>query len=290
MIRWNLLSLLLVTTSLCPVYGQAHDAVEVFEPGLISTGHEAAITFTPDGKVLYFARRVERKSPAHIYRSTLDNQRWQKPEEVHLGADDWFDVDPFVTPDGEHLFFASTRPTGAGTPAKPSMHIWVADRGADGWANPRLVENINSDAKEGTPAVSRDRTLYFFSDRQAEPNKNSIYESKFAHGKYTAALRLPAAINSGTSDTSPFISPNGKVLLFYSTRPGGIGDADIYVSFLRHGTWSEPVNLGPTVNSSEEEDNPVVSPDGKQFFFGRNGNFYVIPVASIPALMNVKFR
>jgi WD40 repeat protein len=50
------------------------------------------------------------------------------------------------------------------------------------------------------------------------------------------------------------------------------------------------VNLGPTVNSNEEEDNPVVSPDGKQFFFRRNGNFYVIPVASIPALMNVKFR
>jgi Tol biopolymer transport system component len=94
----------------------------------------------------------------------------------------------------------------------------------------------------------------------------------------------------GTSDTSPFISPNGNVLLFYSTRPGGEGDADLYVSFKKQGDWSEPVNLGPIVNSSEEEDNPVVSPDGKQFYFGRNGTLYVVPVSAIPALKKANFR
>ena len=279
---------LLATT--LPGFGQSQNGPQVFAPGVISTDHEAAITFTRDGKILYFARRVDRQHPAHIYRSRLIAGVWQTPEVVLLGGDSWFDFDPCISPDGKHLFFASNRPAKGIATVKASMHIWIADRQGSEWSSPRLVENVNSESKDGTPTAARDGTLYFFSDRQAEPNKNSIYESKVVDGKYTAPVRLPSPINSGTSDTSPFISPNGNVLLFYSTRLGGEGDADIYVSFKKQGDWSEPLNLGPIVNSSEEEDNPVVSPDGKHFYFGRNGTLYVVPVSAIPALKKANFR
>jgi len=267
----------------------ASDA-RIFAAGLISTGHEAAITFTRDGRVVYFARRIERKKPAHIYRSRFRNGEWQPPEQVHLGADSWFDVDPCISPDGKHLFFASTRPMGVAANGRPSMHIWVAEASGDDWINARPVENVNSDSKEGTPTVARDGTLYFFSDRNAEPGKNSIYVAKLKEGKYQSPVMLPPPVNSGTSDTSPFISPNGRVLLFYSTRPGGKGSADLYVSYNRHGHWTDPQNLGSVVNTSEEEDNPVVSPDGKQFFLGRNGNIYEVSVSAITALKGANFR
>jgi Tol biopolymer transport system component len=269
---------------------QSHAEPRIFKPGLISTGHEAAITFTRDGQVVYFARRVDRKEPAHIYRSRLMNGAWQAPEQVHLGADSWFDFDPCISPDGKHLFFASTRPLGAPAEGKPNMHIWVAEAGGQDWINPRPVESVNSGSKDGTPTVARDGTLYFFSDRNAEPGKNSIYVAKLKDGKYQSPVMLPPPVNSGASDTSPFISPDGRVLLFYSMRPGGKGSADLYVSYNRHGRWTDPQNLGGIVNSSEEEDNPVVSPDGKQFFFGRNGNIYAVSTSAITVLKGANFR
>jgi Tol biopolymer transport system component len=269
---------------------QSRDEPKLFEPGLISTGHEAAITFTRDGQTVYFARRVERKMPAHIYRSRLTNGVWQAPEQVHLGADSSFDVDPCISPDGKQLYFASTRPLDATDEGKPNMHIWVAEAVGQDWTNPRPVENVNSKSKEGTPTVARDGTLYFFSDRNAEPGKNSIYVATLKDGKYQSPVLLPPPVNSGASDTSPFISPDGRVLLFYSMRPGGKGNADLYVSHHRHGRWTDPQNLGSIVNSSEEEDNPVVSPEGRRFFFGRNGNIYSVSTSAIPVLKGSDFR
>jgi len=283
---------LLILTLLCfsALAQNSTSAPTIFEPGLISTGHEAAITFERDAQMVYFARRIDRKQPAHIYSSRVVNGAWQAPEQVHLGADSWFDVDPCISPDGKHLFFASTRPLAQSIEGKSNRHIWVADASGQNWINPRPVENVNSGSKDGTPTVARDGTLYFFSDRGRDPGENSIYVAKLKNGKYQIPVMLPQPINTGASDTSPFISPDGRVLLFYSTRPGGKGSADLYVSYNQHGRWTEPENLGSIVNSSEEEDNPVVSPDGKRFFFGRNGNIYAVSISAITVLKSANIR
>jgi Tol biopolymer transport system component len=94
----------------------------------------------------------------------------------------------------------------------------------------------------------------------------------------------------GPSDTSPFVAPNGKTLIFYSTRLGGQGKADIYFSYMKHGAWIPSLNLGPAVNSAESDYNPSVSPDGKQFFFGGNNRIYVLPTTAIPGLSSSSFR
>lgn len=278
--------LISVTTLNCQTEAPAQE----FSPGVISTGHEASITFTPDGNELYFARRTERNQPAHIYHSRRVNNIWQSPEKVIFGGEEWFEFDPCVSPDGKTLFFVSNRPYNNEAPNLKSMHIWLSTKTPEGWSSPRVVENVNSQSRDGTPTVDRRGTLYFFSDRKNGPNKDSIYKATLLKRKYASPVLLPIPINSEASDTSPFISPNGKVLLFYSTRPGGLGGADIYVSTMKRGSWTEPVNLGPLVNSKGEEDNPVMSPDGKQLFFGRNGKYYVIAVAGVPALKGLKLR
>jgi len=293
--KWNalvitpLFAVLFALTGIQPTFAENKDAPQIFAPGVVSTGHEFGITFTSDGKEVYFSRAAA-KQPIHIFHARFVDGIWQVPEKISLSGDSWSDLDPFISPDGEHLFFISTRPMHDGENTKKNMDLWVADRSGAEWESPRWIENVNSEGKEGSPSVTRDGTLYFFSDRQNSPNKNSIYESKFLDGHYTVPVLLPATINSGVSDTSPFVSPDGKILLFYSTRPGGLGKADLYVSFRKHGKWTAAVNLGPIVNSSDFNYNPVVSPDGKQFFFGRNGNIYVIAVATIPALKKTRFR
>jgi Tol biopolymer transport system component len=199
------------------------ESPQVLAPGVISTGKEFGVAFMPDGKEVYFTRFDTEKKVNHIYRSRLLNGRWQLPSRVDFSEGEYSDFDAAISPDGKSLFFVSTRPKPGGSfdPAKKDMDIWVADRNGNGWNEPRWVENINSNAKEGSPTVARDGTLYFFSDRDAAPNTNSIYVAKSVGGKYASPLKLPAPINSDASDTSPFVSPDGKTLLFYSTRAGG---------------------------------------------------------------------
>jgi Tol biopolymer transport system component len=268
-----LISIGVAVSARAEIYAFNADAQEL-APGVISTGHEFGVSFTLDGKEVYFSRTAA-GVPIHIYRSHFSYGKWQEPEQITLSGGDWSDLDPFVSPDGKHLFFVTTRgkPTADG---QKNMDIWQADRDGEDWVRPRPVENVNSDAKEGSPTVAGDGTLYFFSDRDGEPGTNALYVSKLVHGKYTAPVKLPPNINSDASDTSPFITPDGGTLLFYSTRAGGFGNADLYVAHKIKTGWNEPRNLGPQVNTPESEYNPALSPDGRTLFFGRNRRIYFI--------------
>ena len=256
---------------------------QVFAPGVISTGKEFALTFSHDGNTVYFTRRDEAHKVNHIYESHRVNGTWQPPVAVSFASDQWSDLDPGLAPDGRRLFFISTRPTsqGGAAAAVKNMDIWYVDREGAGWGAPQWLSVVNSPAKEGSPTIARDGTLYFFSDRDAPADHDSIYVSKLVNGAYTAPMRLPPTVNSGVYDASPFIAPNGKTLLFYSTRAGGSGGGDLYVSFFKHGQWQPAINLGKAINTTEWEYNPCASPDGKNLYFGRNRQFYEIPVSAL---------
>ena len=258
-------------------------APQIFAPGVVSTGHEFGLSFMPDAKEAYFTRFDADKKTNHIYRAIRMDGKWQDPTLVEFSNDSWRDLDAAVSPDGKELFFISTRPKPGAPPNAPAnnMDIWVADRNGQGWNEPHWLDNVNSDAKEGSPSVDRDGTLYFFSNRGNSENSNSIYCATHVNGKYSTPQRLPAEVNSGISDTSPFISPDGKTLLFYSSRPGGYGKGDLYVSFKKHGAWTPAINLGASVNTADSEYNPTVSPDGNYLYFGRSRNIYVVKLQSL---------
>jgi len=250
-----------------------------FAPGIISTGHEFALTFTPDGKVAYFTRNDPAKKLNHIFFSHNVDGAWQPAEQTAFASDQYSDLDPFITPDGKKLFFVSNRPApGADGSTKPNHNIWTAEWNGKEWTNLRYVENVNSDTKEGSPTVAKNGTLCFFSDRGREANSNSIYCAQWKNGAYQAPMKLGATVNAGPSDTSPFLAPDGKTLLFYSTRNGGAGKADLYATFREHGEWSPAVNLGPVVNTPESEYNPIVSRDGATLYFGRGGHILMVPL------------
>ncbi len=76
--------------------------------------------------------------------------------------------------------------------------------------------------------------------------------------------------NSRTySIAHPWVSEDGNVLYFSSNMPGGYGGADLYVSHFADGKWTQPENLGPTVNTPGDEFSPFLWQD--QLFFSSDG-------------------
>jgi len=81
-------------------------------------------------------------------------------------------------------------------------------------------------------------------------------------------------INSAGWDSQPSISADGNTLFFASSRSGGIGDMDIWVSNRdkQSGEWLTPVNLGPALNTSGREMSPFIHADGKTLYFASDGH------------------
>jgi outer membrane protein OmpA-like peptidoglycan-associated protein len=77
--------------------------------------------------------------------------------------------------------------------------------------------------------------------------------------------------NSEVSIGHPSLSADGQRLFFVSDMPGGNGGSDIYFCRKVDGRWGEPENLGPTINTSQNEVFPFIAADGT-LYFSSNGH------------------
>jgi len=248
----------------------------VFAPGIISTEkQELNSIFTPDGDALYFSISGPGDSVV-IMEMRLDGGRWSEPAIAPFSST-YGDVDPFVSPDGNRLFFGSKRPIpGTAAPA-PNWQIWVTDREAGSWGEPQwLPETVNSGARQIYPSVAADGALYFQSEREGTLGGSDIFVSRLADGEYTAAENVGPPVSSEYDEGDVFVAPDGSYLIFVSRdRPDSHGSGDLYVSYLlRDDSWSRALNLGETVNTHQFDYCPVVSPDGRYFFYSSAGQVY----------------
>ena len=101
-----------------------------------------------------------------------------------------------------------------------------------------------------------------------------IYISKLEKGKWSAATKLNNKINSMFDETFASFGADDKSIYFSSDRHGGRGGYDIYVSKLSaDGQWDSPKNLGKTINTEFDEQNPIVTDSNKVLFFCSNGHY-----------------
>lgn len=91
---------------------------------------------------------------------------------------------------------------------------------------------------------------------------------------FKTAEKLPETINSPKgAEIAASISSDGNVIYFASDRPGGSGGTDLYMSKkLPNGSWGPAMNLGPAINTVQDEDFPNISPDSKTLYFSSNGH------------------
>jgi dipeptidyl aminopeptidase/acylaminoacyl peptidase len=265
-----------LTATVLAIWSAAPSPTEL-APGVISTGHEFTVTFTPDQCEVYFTRFSSAPRWYHVMHSVWRDGAWQRAQAVPFSGDAWADMDPALSLDGQRLYFVSTRPTPEGRAGATAL--WYVDRIDGRWSDPHWIATAGTEGHSGSPTVDRAGSLCFFSDR-GQPGHNRIFCAAPANKEWSTPEALDSLINAGPSDTSPWLSPDGQSLLFYSERSGGRGKADLYVSERRGGVWGAPRNLGPAVNTDSSEYNPSLSPDGSILFFGRNGRIYAMPASA----------
>ena len=143
------------------------------------------------------------------------------------------------------------------------------------WSPPRAFAGVfNTADQEYEPAVSPDGAeLYFVRGKAGGPpaRNGDLYVSHRCDDAWTPPEPL-TAVNTEQDDLGPRLTADGRFLLFYSNRPGGLGGYDLWAAArLSDGKgWGEPFNLGPAVNTEFNEYSPAPTPDGRRLYFATN--------------------
>ena len=137
-----------------------------------------------------------------------------------------------------------------------------------------LDGDINLEPRKGAITVSQDGDWLFFAADIAGAGIGGfdIYKSVYTPSGWSEQENLGDSINTDFWESSPAISPDKRALYFSSTRPGGYGGADLYVSYLKpNGRWTEALNMGPTINTAGDEMAPFIHADNQTLYFTSDG-------------------
>ncbi|MFW5644903.1 MAG: tetratricopeptide repeat protein [Bacteroidota bacterium] len=142
------------------------------------------------------------------------------------------------------------------------------------WSEPiNITPQVGSDGEMIPSGISPDGTELLLVKKEAFDN-GDIYYSKLEGNFWSKAVPLSKKINTIRDEDHASFSPDGKTLLFSSNRRGGYGKLDIYRSErLENGEWSEPENLGPTINTPENETSAFFMMNNHHLYFASNGHF-----------------
>jgi WD40-like Beta Propeller Repeat len=194
-----------------------------------------------------------------------------------LNSDD-MDYSPLLYRDG--LVFTSTR-NFIGEHRKrfksykrKFSYLFFAKRDERGrYLEPTPLEgSINGRYHEGSATFNTQGDVMFFT-RNSDKGKNEfgkvdlkIYTAKSNNGIWGEIEEIKTINGDGFSTCHPAISHDGTKLFFASNRNGGFGGMDIYVSYLVDGEWQYPLNLGPEINTDDNESFPFIDQNNKLYF------------------------
>lgn len=189
------------------------------------------------------------------------------------------DYVPLITVDETVLYFTSRR-EGSSNNKKDVYGNYHEDvyisRFKDGkWQTPEnLGPPINSDTHDACVALNPDGQHMIVYRTAPDLITGDLYVTALqADGNWGPLQKYGKEINSQFIETSACFSTDTSEIYFSSNRPGGFGGKDIYrTKKLPNGKWSLPYNLGAAVNTSANEDDPFLHPDGVTLYFSSDGH------------------
>ena len=200
--------------------------------GLFNTRHhsQGGIAFAPDEKTVYYTRASEDNPENYqLYIAFLSekiNGLWENETVASFNNEEYSIENPYLTPDGETLYFSSNKPGGFG-----GYDLYKAAIKEDGTLGitQNLGSRINSAKDERFPSISPDgRNLYLSSNRYTGIGGYDLYRSSILETTYSKPENMGNTLNT-TSDDVAFVPVSGRSGYFSSNRnPSKNKNADIY--------------------------------------------------------------
>jgi len=258
---------------------------------IISNDIEANPIISSDGRTLYFNRRYHpenfngKEDVQDVWFSELQaNGQWSEPVnlgDIINGPD--FDAIYSLSPDGRMAIFHNSQ-------RKKHRPIAISRNLDDyGWERPLPVKianyyNLNQYADFHHSFIQN--VLILAVEREDSQGKQDLYLSFLQeNGSYSEPQNLGPVVNTSESDFAPFLGHDNRSLFFASYGHDGMGGSDLYVSYRLDETWmnwTEPVNLGPYINTPGDETYISLTADFEYMYIdshdpnGKNRNLYQI--------------
>ena len=199
------------------------------------------------------------------------------PSDEYLGT---------LSPDGQYFYFTrrmyvtDNSPFGQGGKVQREFFSCSEKKGGNFGMGAALPEPFNNAEGEGSPTINLTNDLLIFVQRHNVKLQNAsypnydLYFSEYDGYGWTEPKPLQGKVNRSDSwESQPSLSSDGRVLFFASDRPGGYGGSDIWYSTRKSdGSWNDPVNMGPTINTDRNERSPFLHTDSKTLYFSSNGH------------------
>ena len=188
---------------------------------------------------------------------------------INTRADEYF---PFLSNDQTILFYTKRKNREA------DENLFVSEYEKGRWRNGKSVGSpFNTDENEGMCTMVRDgRTMYFTAcNRDQVAGPCDIWEATVNGAEISLLEPIRGEANTPSWESQAAVSCDGRTLYFASMweGPGHQGGADIwYANKLPTGLWSEPINMGPTINTPKDEESPFITNDGKALYFCSTGH------------------
>lgn len=175
---------------------------------------------------------------------------------------------PVVTADEKILIFTRQ--------ANRNEDFYKSSQTDSSWSvSEPLSKNINTTIyNEGAQCISPDGMYMFFTgcNRPDGLGRCDIYLSKREGKNWSTPFNIGGPVNTPGWESQPSLTADGKTLYFVSTRPGGKGGYDIWKADLKEdGSWTVPINMGPSINTPYDEQSPFIHADGQTLYFSSNG-------------------
>ena len=229
---------------------------EKFAPEIISMQgrYEFAIHFSPNGREFLFTVQEGDVADSYLMHSKMIYQIWTEPRRLSLSnGRKKGEMEAFFSPHGRKIYFAAYD-------SGMDVRIWEARNRLRKNPTCKLLDSPLNDGPAFYPTCSGKKRIYY-----TNLSVMKIWSAGKTNGSYSV-LRDEQIPLGG----HPFIDKNERFMLLDGLDEQGYGKRDIYVVVrMKDGNWSDPVNLGPEVNTPYSETCPSLSHDGRYLFFSR---------------------
>jgi len=212
------------------------DSIFSFNLNVNTDYHIGPASFSKDGNEVFFTLSKIPKKPVYvkgkmatvnveIYSSKKDAEgKWVSPIPFKYNkVNDYSVGDPFLTADGDNLYFVSNMPNGLG-----GTDIYLCKRTDDGdWGLPVNLKEINTKGNERTPILDQGSDLYFSTDGRVGMGGLDVFKVQLLNGKFAEPKNLGYPTNSPQDDFA-YLKISPLTGYFTSNRTGGLGSDDIY--------------------------------------------------------------